>query len=98
MDGIDGSKWDHTGASSDSKERSEDVGGSHELPSGTYDKRWEETGAGGQMCRSVGVGGEGGRWRSSRTRKNMDDDIRYCILYHQECQAQNQDHPSCLVL
>ena len=64
------------GGSSDSKERignaQQDVGGSHELPSGANEKRLEETGGSGEL----------GRWRSwsSRTRKNMDDDIRYSFL------------------
>ena len=79
MDGKDGSKWEHTRELTERRERfgntQEDVGGSH---GPTYEKRWEETGAGGQMSRSVGVGGEEeGRWRSSRRGKNMEDDIRY---------------------
>ena len=64
------------GASSDCKEKFEntqqDVGGSHELPCGANEERLEETGGSGEL----------GRWRSwsSRTRKNMDDDIRYNFL------------------
>ena len=79
MDGNDGRRWE----GNDSKERfgntQEDVGGSHELPCGARDEIWEKTG-GGEMSRSsAGGSGELGRWRSwsSRTRKNMDDDIRY---------------------
>ena len=64
MDGSDGRRCE-------SKEKSE---------CGAYEKRWEETGGAGQMSRSMGVGEEEGRWRSSRTRRNMDDDIRYGFI------------------
>ena len=64
MDGSDGRRCE-------SKEKSE---------CGAYEKRWEETGGTGQMSRSMGVGEEEGRWRSSRTRRNMDDDIRYGFI------------------
>ena len=64
MDGSDGRRCE-------SKEKSE---------CGAYEKRWEETGGTGPMSRSMGVGEEEGRWRSSRTRRNMDDDIRYGFI------------------
>ena len=67
MDGSDGRRCE-------SKEKSE--GSHHGTSCGAYEKRWEETGGAGQMSRSMGVGEEEGRWRSSRTRRNMDDDIR----------------------
>ena len=67
MDGSDGRRCD-------SKEKSE--GSLHGASCGAYEKRWEETGGTGPMSRSMGVGEEEGRWRSSRTRRNMDDDIR----------------------
>ena len=73
------------GGSSDSKERfgktQQDVGGSHEFPIGANEERLEETGGSGEL----------GRWRSwsNRTRKNMDDDIRYSFLiFTLACQTQ----------
>ena len=82
-DGNDGRRCD-------SKEKSE---GSHYGTScGAYEKRWEEAGGAGQMSRSMGVGEEEGRWRSSRTRRNMDDDIRCGFIMSQI------DHPSCLMI
>ena len=60
----------------------EDVGGPQKLPCEANEKRWEETG-GGEMSRvTAGGRGELGRWRSwsSRTRKNMEDDIRFDFL------------------
>ena len=48
---------------------------------GAHGKRLEETGEAGQMSRSMGVGEEEGRWRSSRTRRNMDDDIRCGFIF-----------------
>ena len=76
MDGSDGRRCE-------SKEKSE---------CGAYEKRWEEAGGAGQMSRSMGVGEEEGRWRSTRTRRNMDDDIRYGFIMSQI------DHPSCLMI
>ena len=77
MDGNVGRRGEHTCGNTQ-----EDVGGSHELPCGANDERWEKTGGGEMPRSSAGGSGEFGRWRSwsSRTRKNMDDDIRLGFL------------------